>query len=178
MTDSDFIPQSKTKQLLLTNGEFTIVDEEDYEFLRQWNWHPDKHGYAYRRELIGKLPNGNRKFKRILMHKVIMNRHICQEIDHKNGDVKNNSKNNLRPATHQQNMMNRRKNEECSSKYKGVYRLKRYTNKWEAYVNFNSKKNYIGLFNDEITAAKAYNKLATELFGEFARLNQIPDLVD
>lgn len=35
----------------------------------------------------------------------------------------------------------------------------------------NGKKKYLGLFNDEISASKAYDEKAREFFGEFACLN-------
>ncbi len=46
-------------------------------------------------------------------------------------------------------------------------------NRWEARIKKNGKDVYIGYFIDEVWAAKAYNKKAVELFGEFAWLNPI-----
>ena len=40
-------------------------------------------------------------------------------------------------------------------------------------IGFNNKKIYIGLFEDKILAAEAYNKKAVELFGDYAILNKI-----
>lgn len=44
-------------------------------------------------------------------------------------------------------------------------------NKWVANIHFNNRTQYIGLFEDEIEAAKAYDYWADTYFGEFAKLN-------
>jgi hypothetical protein len=44
-------------------------------------------------------------------------------------------------------------------------------NKWETNIQFNYKRHYIGNYENEIEAAKAYDKKALELFGENANLN-------
>ena len=59
-----------------------------------------------------------------------------------------------------------------SSKYKGVCWDKS-RNKWLANTQFNRKSIFIGYYDIEEDAALAYNKKATELFGEFACLNEI-----
>lgn len=59
-----------------------------------------------------------------------------------------------------------------TSIYKGVSWNKA-TSKWRAYIQKDGKLHHLGLFTDEIEAAKAYNKAATEMFGEFANLNKI-----
>jgi hypothetical protein len=85
--------------------------------------------------------------------------------DHKDGDGLNNRRDNLRPATHSDNMHN-----SCSqagtSKFKGVYYYKQ-TKKWRAQIN----TKHLGFFRSEEAAALAYDAAARENFGEFARLN-------
>jgi hypothetical protein len=56
------------------------------------------------------------------------------------------------------------------SGYKGVSRSR---NRWESYITFNNKKKHIGQFDTKEEAALAYNNMALELFGEYARFNII-----
>lgn len=57
-----------------------------------------------------------------------------------------------------------------TSNYVGVCRNKR-KNKWEASISHLKNKVWLGLFTNEIDAAKAYDKKALELYGEDAKIN-------
>lgn len=95
------------------------------------------------------------------------------EVDHINQDTRDARKSNLRPATHSQNSMNRKKNPNAtSSKYKGVYQN---YSKWymEIWIERDAYREYG--FETELEAAIAYNRKAVELHGEFASLNPIPN---
>lgn len=93
-----------------------------------------------------------------------------QWIDHKDRNIFHNCKRNFRKITMQQNMFNKSKHNNCTSKFKGV-NWSRKRNKWEAYICVNYIRKGLGRFNSEIEAAEAYNKAALEHFGEFAVLN-------
>lgn len=64
------------------------------------------------------------------------------------------------------------KNRNGTSKYVGVSWFKR-DSKWRAYLKQNGKQFHLGYFASEIEAAKAYDKKALKLFGEFACINFI-----
>lgn len=91
-------------------------------------------------------------------------------VDHIDLNGLNNQKHNLRLCTNHQNSFNKRIPSENKSGFKGVSFHKR-AGKWRARVKFNRKENHIGLFKSKIEAARAYDKLAVKLFGEFARTN-------
>lgn len=98
-----------------------------------------------------------------------------QFLDHIDGNKLNNDINNLRKATNQENQRNRKKNKSynckpTSSKYKGVGWHK-YIKKWRARIAINGKDEHLGYFKSEIDAAMAYDKVAIEEFGEFAKVN-------
>ena len=92
-------------------------------------------------------------------------------VDHIDCNKENNHISNLRWATYQENSMNSQKTTKTTlSKYKGVSFDKRY-NKWRARLTFNNKTIHIGYYDNEEDAAKAYDVKASELFGQYAKLN-------
>ena len=92
-------------------------------------------------------------------------------IDHIDWNGLNNQSSNLRLCSTSQNGANKRKNEgKYSSQFKGVTWFK-LANKWKADIQCNKKVFTLVLFISEEEAARAYDKRAQELFGEFAHLN-------
>jgi hypothetical protein len=57
-----------------------------------------------------------------------------------------------------------------SSNFKGVSWFER-DNKWSARIGIGGKRIHLGLFENILDAARAYDKAAREQFGEFARTN-------
>jgi len=162
-----------TKQIPLNGkhgqGKFAIVDDADYEFLNQYRWFLSKNGYAFR--FNGSFRKGG---KPVLMHNQILVDCGLDTIDHIDRDKLNNTRDNLRPATYQQNNRNTGKKKSSSSKYKGVHWNKR-RNRWMARLCINYKSITLGQFLTEAEAALAYNRAAIAHFGEFAYLNTIED---
>ena len=103
------------------------------------------------------------------MHRQILNVPEGLEIDHKNHNMLDNRKYNIRTCSKAENQHNR-KTQKHSSKYKGVSWHKE-RRKWRTRICNNGKEFSLGLFDSEIEAAKAYDQKAKELFGEFAYLN-------
>lgn len=127
------------------------------------------HNKGYRR--VGITIDG--KFKLLLTHRIIYFIHhgeLPDMLDHRDGNPLNNRIENLRPATRQQNQQNQRSYKNSSSKYLGVSWQKK-NKKWRAQIQINGEKRCLGLFDDEIEAAKAYDAGAREHFGEFANPN-------
>lgn len=153
------------KEIQLTQGKVTLVDDSDYEMLIKHKWcaiRQEKNWYATSRVST----NSHTK-----MHRIIMG--VTESkiyVDHKDGDGLNNQRANLRLCTNSQNSANRRKSNNSKSKYLGISNLR---GKWKVSVRKNGKEYYGGTFISEEDAALAYNKKATEVHGEFARLNII-----
>ena len=96
-------------------------------------------------------------------------------VDHINGSRGDNNVLNLRWSTYRQNNANRKKKGGTSSRYKGVHWHKK-AKKWSAGIRGNDgRRRHLGLFQNEIDGAIAYNEVAIEVFGEFAKLNEIPE---
>ena len=88
----------------------------------------------------------------------------CKDLDHINGVKDDNSIENLREASRAENSYNR-KAIGGSSKYKGVS-FRRY-GKWQASCTLKGKQIYIGLFDNEKDAAKAYSEFVKPVHKEF-----------
>jgi hypothetical protein len=154
------------RKLLLSQGKFALVDNEDYLFLNQWKWYFNQ-GYARRnsKRIKGEKRNG------IFLQNVVITKEKNQEIDHINGNTLDNRKINLRICSHFQNSKNRKKQINNTSGYKGVTKDHK---KWMAQILINYKRKYLGRFNTKKEAALAYNKAAKFYHGEFASLNDLP----
>jgi hypothetical protein len=163
------VKEEKMKTIELTQGLKTTVDGDDFEIMSTSKWCAMKHGrggaYAVR---------WNRKAgKHEYMHRVIMNPGKGFDVDHINGDTLDNRRENLRVCSRAENVRNRAKTKRKTlSKYKGVCWHKG-RNIWVSYICYNHKTTHLGAFAREEDAARAYNEKAIELFGDFARLNDI-----
>jgi hypothetical protein len=156
------------KLIPLTQGKFAMVDDEDYEKLNKYKWYAKKGRDTYYVARNSSLQNGIQTT--IRMHREILN--LTTEktmIDHINHDTLDNQRHNLRVCTQSQNSMNQ-VSKRGTSKYKGVSWHK-LCGKWQSYIRINWKHTHIGIFTHEEDAARAYDKKAKELFGEYAYLN-------
>lgn len=150
------------KKIELTQGKVALVDDEDYEYLNQWKWHYDDHGYAVRNS-----PRTNGKQKTILMHRIVVGATDSMEVDHINHNRLDNRGCNLRECTRSQNRMNILNYCNNTSGKKGVAWSKSH-NKWRAEIGFQGKKIRLGYYDDIEKANEAYNNATKKYFGDFA----------
>jgi len=153
----------------LTQGLYALVDGEDYGWLNQHKWcvTKPKTGHTYYAMRVSSK-------KTIEMHWEILGleKGDKQWSDHQNGNGLDNRRCNLRPCISSQNHQNQKPIRGGTSKYKGVSWHKN-AGKWQAHIKYYGKSKNLGYFSSEIEAAKAYNRAAKELFGEFAWLNEV-----
>lgn len=165
-------------EIPLTLGKFAYVDEVDADLAN-----PTWHAAFCRRSCYAKgvMRIAPKTVKELRMHRIVLERKLGRRlkkkemVDHIDGNGLNNSRSNLRVATNAQNSENQRKkaNANTSSKFKGVSWHKS-TRKWRAYIRHKYKCVHLGLFRSETDAAKAYDRRAKKLFGDFCNLN-FPD---
>ena len=135
-----------------------IIDIQDIKICKKHKWHLTSAGYIATR-FKGKI---------ILIHNLILN---IKGIDHIDLNPLNNCRENIRIATQSENLCNQKKRKNTSSIYKGVVYCKPNKN-WQAQIRSKRKIYYLGSFNDEKEAAKAYNIAAQKFHGVFARLHE------
>jgi hypothetical protein len=153
------------KEILLTRGQVAKVDDEDYLRVSALKWHAQKsrRGFYAMRRLS---PAGNNPGY-YPMHLFIFGIEKGERVDHRDGDKLNNQKSNLRIATRKQNARAfRTLGKNKTSRFRGVS-LDR-GSVWRAFLRIGKKCLYLGSFDDETEAARAYDNKARELFGEFA----------
>jgi hypothetical protein len=157
------------KEIPLTQGKFALIDDEDFWDIIKYHWSAveDK-----TRDVWYAVRQYNKKS--VYMHRHILGITNKLKTDHIDGNGLNNQKYNIRACTDSQNQMNVNKRIENSSKYKGVSYHKKW-NKWVANIRIHGKRIYLGGFISEIEAAQIYNQKALELFGNFAKINDIGD---
>ena len=164
------------KKILLnpkSKNLFTLVDDEDYDKLVQYHWNVRIDGYVYRQKY------SKHKSSNFYMHREVMKAKTGQMIDHKNRNVLDNQKSNLRFCTYSQNLQNSSGNKSKQYPYKGIresnggYNPKRYEGVLKVVLNKKVKSFYTKAYRDIKEAARAYNELAKKHYGEFAYLNKI-----
>jgi hypothetical protein len=150
------------KEIQLTQGQVTLVDDEDYEYLNQWNWqahYNKKQSIYYATGVI------NKNF--VTMHRLILNAPKDMYVDHINHNTLDNRKENLRLATLSENQYNRKRCKRNTSGYKGVSWSKLH-NKWRARICITKERLHLGLFDTAEEAYKIYCAAAEKYHGEFA----------
>ena len=151
-------------EIELPCGRKFLIDDADLPLLEGYNLYARKvRDIVY----VNALPKVGSGKKRLPLHKVITG---YRRTDHKNGDGLDNRRENLRPCTHAENMRNSRKKSTAKNPFKGVF-WHAAAGRWMAQIKVDLRAIYGGLFDDPEAAARAYDALAVEHHGEFARLN-------
>jgi hypothetical protein len=165
----------RMKEIQLTQGKVTIVDDDTYEWASQVKWYVQRHHRGakvyyyvarsqYVRSTKAHLPV-------IYLHRLVLGlyRDDPVEVDHINHDTLDNRACNLRACTTAENQRNS-VNPKGSSIYRGVCWHKN-NHLWQVQININGRRKYLGNFHDEKEAAISYDNAAKVFHGEFAQLN-------
>lgn len=140
-------------RIAVGNNVFATVDDCDWD-LAFYNWSLDNDGYAHA-HVLDKTQH---------MHRLIgerMGLSQAQRIDHIDRDRLNNKRNNLRAATHQQDLINRYLNNK--HKFTGVWKN---GNRYSAHIRINGKQTHLGTFDTPEEAHEAYIKACKSQYGD------------
>jgi len=155
-------------------GKVAKVSDEDYEFVLQWPWrvHRNQAGYEY----VSRYEERKDGQATISMAREVLARKLGRSLtsmeraDHVSRDTLDNRRENLRLASCSENGANSKLKRNNTSGYRGVSYFPS-KKKWRAYIKFRWKRMSLGYYFTKEDAARAYDRAAVELFGEFAVLN-------
>ena len=154
----------------MINKSNALISKESYNFVSQYDWYLGADGYAkcFRKRKTKKVPlKRGGKLHRMLMPRIP--KYSGLVVDHINRNKLDNRLINLRICTQKENSYNRTKSKNSKSSYKGV---RAQTNgKFTAQVSKDGQIYKIRNLETEIEAAKTYDILAENAFGEFAGKN-------
>jgi hypothetical protein len=142
------------KQLKLTQGKFAMVDDEVYEWAKDYKWYAAKNKNGW--YVVRMWKNFNGKFENQYLHHLVIGvtrlpKIFGLETDHKDGNGLNNQRKNLRICTRRKNDQNRI--EHRKGKLLGTHKV---SNCWEARIRIDKKYVYLGLFKTEQEAHDRY----------------------
>ena len=150
------------KRIELTQGQYAIVDDEDYEALMKYKWHAKFNkcngGYYAVRSI---------KPSKEFIHRVVMNCPADMIVDHINHNSLDNRKSNLRIVTKSQNQMNRRKMVSNTSGVIGVRWHKR-DMRWRASITALGRDMELGSFKSIEDATQCRRNAELKYYGKYS----------
>lgn len=154
----------------LTQGQYTIVDDDDYLSLMQWKWcaHLAQLSGRYYAQRSEKDSDGNNRI--VLMHRQILGLAFSDPTwgDHiRTKETLDNRRLNLRKANLFESAANRGKQKNNSSGLKGAF-FSPERNKWTAQIQWRGVKNNLGFFSTKEEAYEAYCNASKNIHREFA----------
>lgn len=144
-----------------STSAFAIVSANKWPYVSAYKWYLGKAGYPVCYEM------GKMTLHRFVYYYIMGGQKPPENlfVDHADRNKLNNTDQNLRLATPQENAFNKT----TKSNVKGVRKISE-TN-YSASITKDGKVHEIKGFATEKEAAECYNMMAMELFGEFAALN-------
>lgn len=146
------------KQISLTQGKIALVDDEVYEWAKDYKWHAFKHRNTFYVHRSFCDYNGRGTIK--LHHAIIGYPLNGLIIDHIDGNGLNNQRSNLRIVTIRKNNQNTKKHR--NGNLVGASWCKD-RNKWLSQITINGKRKNLGRYDTEQEAHDVYVKAINEL---------------
>lgn len=157
------LPRRMTVRELKLNRstKVALVDDDVYDSVSGYVWGINGSGYVRR---VERREDG--KYHDVLLHRQIMAAQKGQIVDHKNQDKLDNTRDNLRFCTTQQNIWNVKRTNNTSG-YRGVT----WSNKdrvWCVFMRVDGKCRYFGAYKSIDDAIKRRREIEDLYCGEFS----------
>lgn len=151
------------KKLYINNAEtYVIVDNEDYDSANKHNWHMNMNQGTFR--ILGWI-NGKKISLQYYLTGKMNSYQKVKGYDFRRSNI----------GIDEFKYRYRKPQRNASSKYKGVRKYTTHTGKkvWIASIMIKGKSIHLGCFNDEVEAAKSYNKAVIEFWNGNGYLNNV-----
>lgn len=160
-----------SRYIKLVNGQQTLVDDDIFAHVSEYQWYLSASHHAARCDLAGSTRI------EILLDRVVMDAGDTNYVRHKNGNTLDNRRQNLTIDTtvvyrHGKRIRAPRK----TSIYRGVH-FNTQNRKWFASIRVDGLQRFLGQYATENEAALAYNKASLRFFGQGGLQNVIVDTV-
>jgi hypothetical protein len=153
------------KQIPLTQGQFALVDDDDFERVNQFKWQAAYSPITDSFYAVRRTPAPERKA--IWMARFIMQTPPDMICDHVNHDTLNNQKSNLRNCTRAENKMNQRSQNTVTG-MKNIYVHKK---RYRVEIMLDYKKVYLKSFKNLEEAIQARNEALKKYHGDFSNID-------
>jgi hypothetical protein len=145
--------------------EEVLLDIEDFERLKDRSWRIDRWGRNKAKYAVSK--------NAVQIGALITNSPKGKVVDHiRSSRTLDNRRSNLRVTTQGKHQVNTRRQKNGTSQYKGVQLCPK-TGRWRVQCGRRNARVFLGVFTDEVEAARVYNEYAKREYGEFACLNLV-----
>jgi len=158
----EICPEEKLARIGMATGEAFLVDMEDAESVSKHYWHPNKTIIKARIDGVD-----------IALHEFLLGKmQKPNTFVNLNGDRLDYRRVNLTVVPRcLQAGRHRKVLRGGSSRFKGVTRIDRARQYWQATISSRGKRHVLGHFDCEEEAALAYDKAARQFFGRYAAVN-------
>lgn len=152
------------------DGTKFLIDWDDFISYGHLPWHAS--GGRVTCGVYGQTENGDKVLRILILSRLVkgLEPGDLLEVDHINGDPRDNRKVNLRVCPHEYNMRNRRKHKNNASGFKGVRQVG--PDRWSASIGECGRHYHLGVFDSPEKAYRVYCEAAAWLHGEFANFGE------
>ena len=152
----------------LTQGKWTIINEIDYDKVKQFKWHTSvpKGGKTYYARTIP--PGAGKRRISIKLHQILRPCARYFEVDHKNRNGLDNRISNLRVVTHAENMLNKSLRLDNPTGHTGISWDKLH-NRWHAGLCLQGQAKHLGFFTCFKKALASRKAAEIKYFGSVSK---------